>query len=117
MRRRGIGIQGLKQKQTAGSHYKQFGEQLAHERLSTMEEQLSKFRKTLSDFALRHKDDIKRDPIFRKHFHEMCASIGVDPLASNKGTARIVGFVVLVPPPSRVPPFAARLPEVLARTF
>ena len=79
-------MHGLKQKQTARSHYRQFGEQLAHERVAMMEEQLSKFRKVLEDFAFRHKEDIKRDPIFRKHFHEMCASIGVDPLASNKGT-------------------------------
>ena len=70
-------MHGLKQKQTARSHYRQFGEQLAHERVAMMEEQLSKFRKVLEDFAFRHKEDIKRDPIFRKHFHEMCASIGV----------------------------------------
>jgi len=78
-------MHGLKQKQTAKTHYRQVGEQLASERLATMEEQLSKFRKVLEDFAFRHKEDIKKDPIFRKHFHEMCASIGVDPLASNKG--------------------------------
>ena len=86
-------MHGLKQKQTATTHYRQFGEQLAHERIATMEDQLSKFRKVLEDFAFRHKDDIKRDPIFRKHFHEMCASIGVDPLASNKGMwSELLGF-------------------------
>ena len=85
MRRRGIGIQGLKKKQNARSHFKQMGEQLTGERIATMEEQMEKFRKALEDFAFSHKEDIKGDPIFRKHFHEMCASIGVDPLASNKG--------------------------------
>ena len=90
MRRRGIGLHGLKQKQTARSHYRQFGEQLAHEKVAVAQDQLDKFRKVLEDFALRHKDDIKNDPIFRKHFHEMCASIGVDPLASNKGRPRFV---------------------------
>ncbi|QDZ18128.1 EAP30/Vps36 vacuolar sorting-associated protein [Chloropicon primus] len=86
-------MHGLKQKQTAKTHYRQVGEQLASERLATMEEQLSKFRKVLEDFAFRHKEDIKKDPIFRKHFHEMCASIGVDPLASNKGMwSELLGF-------------------------
>jgi ESCRT-II complex subunit VPS22 len=58
---------------------------MAHERLVTMEEQMKKFKESLEEFAFNYKDEIKSDPIFRKHFHEMCASIGVDPLASNKG--------------------------------
>lgn len=31
------------------------------------------------------RDDIRKDPAFRAQFHVMCANIGVDPLASNKG--------------------------------
>ena len=58
---------------------------MASERIATMEDQMEKFRKVLEDFAFNHKANIKGDPIFRKQFHEMCASIGVDPLASNKG--------------------------------
>eukprot|EP00252_Welwitschia_mirabilis_P007804 TRINITY_DN1951_c0_g1_i2.p1 TRINITY_DN1951_c0_g1~~TRINITY_DN1951_c0_g1_i2.p1 ORF type:complete len:220 (-),score=45.92 TRINITY_DN1951_c0_g1_i2:299-958(-) len=30
-------------------------------------------------------NDIKKNPTFRAQFHEMCAKVGVDPLASNKG--------------------------------
>lgn len=30
-------------------------------------------------------NDIKKNPTFRSQFHEMCAKVGVDPLASNKG--------------------------------
>lgn len=29
--------------------------------------------------------DIRKNPAFRSQFHEMCAKVGVDPLASNKG--------------------------------
>ena len=93
MRRRGIGIQGLKKKQDARSQYRQVGEQLAQERLATMEEQMGKFKKSLEDFAFKYKDEIKSDPIFRKHFHEMCGSIGVDPLASNKGKLLLCFFL------------------------
>ena len=32
----------------------------------------------------RHREDIKKDPEFRRYFHEMCAKIGVDPLQSSK---------------------------------
>ena len=28
---------------------------------------------------------MRRDPVFRAQFHTMCANVGVDPLASNKG--------------------------------
>ena len=39
------------------------------------------------------RDEIRRDPIFRAQFHTMCANIGVDPLASNKGMwAQLLGF-------------------------
>ena len=36
---------------------------------------------------------LKKDPEFRQHFQEMCASIGVDPLASSKGFwSEMLGF-------------------------
>ena len=30
-------------------------------------------------------DDIRKNAQFRQHFQQMCATIGVDPLASSKG--------------------------------
>ena len=39
------------------------------------------------------RSDIKQDPVFRAQFHNMCANVGVDPLASNKGMwAQLLGF-------------------------
>ena len=46
------------------------------------------FREKLTFFASRHKNEIRRDPVFRKQFQDMCARIGVDPLASSKGKLR-----------------------------
>jgi len=46
--------------------------------------QLVKFSHALRDFANKHRAQIKRDPKFRAAFHAMCASTGVDPLASRK---------------------------------
>ena len=46
-----------------------------------MTKQMDVFKKNLEEFAAKHKDDIRKDPQFRLQFQEMCASIGVDPLA------------------------------------
>jgi ESCRT-II complex subunit VPS22 len=35
----------------------------------------------LEKFAEKHKSEIKKDVAFRKEFQEMCATVGVDPLA------------------------------------
>ncbi|KAG1149603.1 hypothetical protein G6F37_001889 [Rhizopus arrhizus] len=43
------------------------------------------FKANLQEFAQKHRKDIRKDPTFRAHFQKMCANIGVDPLASNKG--------------------------------
>jgi ESCRT-II complex subunit VPS22 len=43
------------------------------------------FKKNLEEFAFKHKDEIKKNGQFRKQFCDMCANIGVDPLASSKG--------------------------------
>ena len=40
-----------------------------------------------------NREDVRKDPIFRAQFHTMCANVGVDPLASNKGMwAQLLGF-------------------------
>lgn len=47
----------------------------------------------LAASATGDREEIRRDPIFRAQFHTMCANIGVDPLASNKGMwAQLLGF-------------------------
>jgi len=57
--------------------------------------------KTLNCMLLHHivrgnsfcRSDIRQDPVFRAQFHTMCANVGVDPLASNKGMwAQLLGF-------------------------
>jgi hypothetical protein len=60
------------------------GEEVRRANLQQMKDQLILFKSKLEEFALKHKADIRRDPVFRAQFHTMCANIGVDPLASNK---------------------------------
>ncbi|GKU89181.1 hypothetical protein SLEP1_g3351 [Rubroshorea leprosula] len=58
-----------------------------------MKEQLATFRSQLEEFARKHRNDIRKNPAFRSQFHEMCAKVGVDPLASNKGLwAELLGI-------------------------
>lgn len=58
-----------------------------------MQEQMLLFRSKLEEFAMKHKAEIRQDPVFRAQFHAMCSNIGVDPLASNKGMwAELLGF-------------------------
>ncbi|KAK2441307.1 hypothetical protein P8452_20148 [Trifolium repens] len=84
MRRR-PGIGGLQTAAAARDQYRLLGENVAKIRTDMMKEQLSTFRSQLEDFARKHKNDIRKNPAFRSQFHEMCAKVGVDPLASNKG--------------------------------
>jgi len=84
MRRR-AGIGAIKQRQADTEKFKEKGSELAEAQLSQLSGQLEQFRTNLEIFATEHKQDIKKDPEFRKRFQEMCASIGVDPLASGKG--------------------------------
>ncbi|VFQ82539.1 unnamed protein product [Cuscuta campestris] len=84
MRRR-PGIGGLQNAATARDHYRLLGENVAKLKTDLLKEQLATFRSMLEDFARKHKNDIRKNPAFRSQFHEMCAKVGVDPLASNKG--------------------------------
>lgn len=49
---------------------------------------------SLMSFVLpAEQNDIRKNPTFRSQFHEMCAKVGVDPLASNKGFwAKLLGI-------------------------
>mmetsp|Transcript_67635 Transcript_67635/g.159366 ORF Transcript_67635/g.159366 Transcript_67635/m.159366 type:complete len:212 (-) Transcript_67635:18-653(-) len=46
---------------------------------------IPEFKNKLQEFARKHRTQINKDPEFRKHFAEMCTTLGVDPLSSNKG--------------------------------
>ena len=50
------------------------------------------FKKHLEKFAAEHKNDIKSKPAFRAQFQQMCARIGVDPLACEICTNSFINF-------------------------
>jgi ESCRT-II complex subunit VPS22 len=53
--------------------------------LAVVQTLLSDFRTHLQEFAVKHRGRINSDPEFRRDFHQLCVTTGVDPLASSKG--------------------------------
>lgn len=85
MHRRGVGAGAIAKKKLAEAKYKERGTVLAEDQLAQMSKQLDMFKSHLEEFASKHKQEIRKSPQFRVQFQDMCATIGVDPLASGKG--------------------------------
>jgi len=84
MRRR-VGIGAIDHKKATESKFKEKGSELASEQLRTLSENMETFRGKLEEFATNYRHEIRKNAQFRRQFQEMCASVGVDPLASSKG--------------------------------
>jgi len=84
MRRR-VGVGAIQGKKAAQDRFKDKGTAIQENLVGELAKQLDQFKTKLESFAVKHQNAIKKDPDFREHFQEMCASIGVDPLASSKG--------------------------------
>lgn len=91
MRRR-TGIGAIQKQKLASEKYKDKGTELQDNQFEQMTKQLEIFRDNLEEFAANHKNEIRKNPQFRRQFQEMCASIGVDPLASGKGFWSVLGM-------------------------
>ena len=59
------------------------GEKIQGQQLNEMKQSLEDFKQHLESFALKHKQEINENPVFRKEFLTMCKEIGVDPLSSK----------------------------------
>jgi len=93
MPRRPVGVGAIKKDKAAAERFKAKTAQLQESSFQAMTNQMETFREKLEEFARSHKQEIKKDPEFRRHFQEMCSSIGVDPLASSKGFwSEMLGF-------------------------
>ena len=91
MRRR-AGLGAIQQQQYEAEMYKDKGNVLEENQIEQMTKQMDVFRDKLEEFSINHKSDIKKNAQFRRQFQEMCAAIGVDPLASGKGFWSVLGM-------------------------
>lgn len=82
--RRGAGLASFERHKASVQSYQTLSDTLNLESLTALESQLTQFRTALSRFAIEHRDDIAKDPAFRTSFQQMCAAIGVDPLAGPR---------------------------------
>lgn len=90
--KRKVGVSAIHNRNQEKEKYAAVGKNLEENKISFVVDVMDKFKASLSDFATKYKDRINSDPEFRQQFHKMCLSVGVDPLASNKGFwANILG--------------------------
>lgn len=92
MRRR-AGVGAIHKQKLEQEKYKEKGTEIQENQFQQMSKQLEVFRENLEEFATKHKNEIRKNSQFRKQFQEMCAAIGVDPLASGKGFWSVLGML------------------------
>lgn len=90
--RRKAGVDAIQKQKLEQERYKDKTTELQENQFEQMTKQLETFRVNLEEFASKHKSEIKKNAQFRCQFTEMCASIGVDPLASGKGFWLVLGI-------------------------
>ncbi|KAL2748386.1 hypothetical protein V1477_003029 [Vespula maculifrons] len=90
--RRKAGIGAIHKQKLEQEKYKDKGTEIQENQFEQMTKQMETFRVNLEEFATKHKNEIKKNAQFRRQFTEMCASIGVDPLASGKGFWSVLGI-------------------------
>lgn len=84
MRRRGIGgMSAIDKSKAHDAKFQEKSTEIAENQLAKLNEQMESFRSHLQSFATKHKKEIRRNPVFRRQFQEMCAALGVDPLQSS----------------------------------
>ncbi|KOC64869.1 Vacuolar-sorting protein SNF8 [Habropoda laboriosa] len=90
--RRKAGVGAIHKQKLEQEKYRDKGTEIQENQFEQMSKQMETFRINLEDFATKHKTEIKKNARFRRQFTEMCASIGVDPLASGKGFWSVLGI-------------------------
>ena len=83
--RRKAGIQRRGRREDKKRNYAAVANKMQESEIKHIQTQMTLFKSKLEEFANKHKQRIREDPVFRQDFQKMCAKIGVDPLASNKG--------------------------------
>ncbi|XP_019534002.3 vacuolar-sorting protein SNF8 [Aedes albopictus] len=91
MRRR-AGVGAIQKQKLEAEKYRDKGTELQDSQLEQMVKQMDVLKENLEEFAAKHKAEIKKNAQFRRQFQEMCAAIGVDPLASGKGFWSVLGM-------------------------
>ncbi|KAH8109316.1 winged helix DNA-binding domain-containing protein [Phellopilus nigrolimitatus] len=87
----GVGLAALERHRDSERSFANLSNTISRSQVDNLRSQLTQFRSALAHFASTHRDKIKRDPAFRHAFSQMCANIGVDPLADGDGGRKGAG--------------------------
>ena len=79
-RRRGVGVG----RHGNAKYLQKKADEIKAVSLQSAIDNLERLELKLTEFAKAHKSEIQKDPVFRHRFLQMCAPLGVDPLASQK---------------------------------
>lgn len=80
----GAGLAAFERQQQSQRSFAELSTALSKTQVDHLQAQLKQFRDALAQFAANHRESITNDPAFRHAFQQMCASIGVDPLAGPR---------------------------------
>lgn len=80
----GVGLAAFERQQQSQRSFAELSSEISQAQVDLLHAQLNQFRSTLAHYAATHRDTIRSDPTFRHAFQQMCASIGVDPLAGPR---------------------------------
>ncbi|VVT44164.1 uncharacterized protein SAPINGB_P000325 [Magnusiomyces paraingens] len=80
---RPVGIAAFENSKRKQQQYSDLSNALIESQTRELTTQLEVFRSSLAYFAVSHAHEIRTNPSFRTEFARMCATIGVDPLASS----------------------------------
>lgn len=75
MRRR-AGIGAIHKQKLEAEKYKDKGSELQDSQFEQMTKQMELMKENLEEFAEKHKNEIRKNPTFRRQFTEMCSAIG-----------------------------------------
>lgn len=78
-------------KEITDARFKTFGTDLVNSQSTKLSAQLETFQQALSAFAATHATQIRANPEFRAQFSQMCAAIGINPLASSVSDKSVWG--------------------------
>ena len=79
----GVGLAALERHIDSERSFAALSSSISRAHVDNLRSQLAQFRSALIHFASTHRDKIRKDPAFRHAFTQMCANIGVDPLADT----------------------------------
>lgn len=80
----GVGIAAFERNEQSKRSFAELSSAVSHSQVADLKSQLDHFRTALARFATQHRETIKSDPDFRHAFQQMCATVGIDPLAGPR---------------------------------